>query len=204
MIPHTGIYNMRHGQQISSVSKPVIRPSGCFTAIRGISTSPLQVAAARLLGYRWPVETDLEIELSENAQRWRRQAMELNSIVDEDGIVCIPSVRGERPAHERLLQLLQRAWGEDWRDTNLAELLSEARSTTLDDWLRNRFFDDHCRLFQHRPFLWHVWDGRRCDGFHALVSYHRLAGSDGEGSAPLGVAHLQLSGRLGRPVNRTV
>ena len=27
---------MRHGQQISSVSKPVIRRSGCFTAIRGI------------------------------------------------------------------------------------------------------------------------------------------------------------------------
>ena len=107
--------------------------------------------------------------------------MELNSIVDEDGIVCIPSVRGERPAHERLLQLLQRAWGEDWRDTNLAELLSEARCTTLDDWLRNRFFDDHCRLFQHRPFLWHVWDGRRRDGFHALVNYHRLARSDGEG-----------------------
>ena len=107
--------------------------------------------------------------------------MELDSIVDEDGIVCIPPVRGERPAHERLLQLLQRAWGEDWRDTNLAELLSEARCTTLDDWLRNRFFDDHCRLFQHRPFLWHVWDGRRRDGFHALVNYHRLAGSDGEG-----------------------
>ena len=44
-----------------------------------------------------------------------------------------------------------------------------------------RFFDDHCRLFHHRPFLWHVWDGRRRDGFHALVNYHRLAEADGEG-----------------------
>ena len=145
------------------------------------SSSPLQVAAARLLGYRWPVETGLDIELSERAQCWLRQAMELNSVVDGDGIVCIPSVRGEQPAHERLLQLLQRAWGADWRDTKLAELLSEVRCTTLDDWLRNQFFDDHCRLFQHRPFLWHVWDGRRRDGFHALVNYHRLAAAEGEG-----------------------
>ena len=145
------------------------------------STSPLHVAAARLLGFRWPVEAGLEIELSERAQCWLRQAMELDSLVDDDGIVCIPSVRGEQPAHERLLQLLQRAWGADWRDTKLAELLSDARCTTLDDWLRNRFFDDHCRLFQHRPFLWHVWDGRRRDGFHALVNYHKLAEADGEG-----------------------
>ena len=36
-------------------------------------------------------------------------------------------------------------------------------------------------LFHHRPFVWHVWDGRRRDGFHALVSYHKLAAGDGRG-----------------------
>ena len=30
-----------------------------------------------------------------------------------DGIVCIPAIRGERPAHERVLQMLQAAWGDD-------------------------------------------------------------------------------------------
>ena len=29
------------------------------------------------------------------------------------------------------------------------------------------------KLFQDRPFLWHVWDGR-VDGFSAFVHYHRL------------------------------
>src|SRR5574337_432563 len=145
------------------------------------SISPLQVAVARLVGYRWPAETGLNIELSENAQRWLRQAGELDSLADDDGIVCVPSVRGELPAQERLLQLLQRAWGSDWQDAKLSELLAEADSRTLDDWLRNRFFGDHCRLFQHRPFVWHVWDGRKDDGFHALVNYHKLAERDGKG-----------------------
>ncbi|MDO8942351.1 MAG: hypothetical protein Q7U75_04160, partial [Desulfobacterales bacterium] len=40
------------------------------------------------------------------------------------------------------------------------------------------------KVFQHRPFVWHIWDGRR-DGFQALVNYHRLAGPDGEGKRTL-------------------
>ena len=31
----------------------------------------------------------------------------------------------------------------------------------------------HCKLFQHRPFIWHIWDGLP-DGFAALVNYHKL------------------------------
>src|SRR5690606_30297884 len=27
--------------------------------------------------------------------------------------------------------------------------------------------------FQHRPFIWHIWDGLR-DGFAALVNYHKF------------------------------
>jgi hypothetical protein len=51
---------------------------------------------------------------------------------------------------------------------------------TLDDWLRDKFFFQHCELFCQRPFIWHVWDGRR-DGFHALVNYHQLAEAGGVG-----------------------
>ena len=119
--------------------------------------------------------------------------------MDDDGIVCIPSVRGERPAQDRLLQLLQRAWGADWQDGKLAELISEAGSRTLDDWLRNGFFDDHCSLFQHRPFLWHVWDGRKSDGFHALVNYHKLAEADGKGQRLLAsLTYSYLGNWIGR------
>ncbi len=51
---------------------------------------------------------------------------------------------------------------------------------SLETWLRDRFFEEHCQLFRQRPFIWHIWDGRR-DGFHALINYHCLAGPNGEG-----------------------
>ena len=35
------------------------------------------------------------------------------------------------------------------------------------------FFEQHCALFHHRPFIWHIWDGHRT-GFSALVNYHQL------------------------------
>ena len=141
----------------------------------------LQVAVARLLGYRWPAENDPEIELADEARAWVEKAKALHSFEDNDGIVCVCSVRGERPGYERLLQVLQTAWGNEWRDVILAKLLAYVGSTTLDDWLRNQFFDEHCKLFHHRPFIWHVWDGRKRDGFHALVNYHKLAEGDGNG-----------------------
>ena len=34
------------------------------------ATDPLQVAVARLLGYRWPAETDPAMELSDEARAW--------------------------------------------------------------------------------------------------------------------------------------
>ncbi|HEX6001899.1 MAG TPA: hypothetical protein VFZ16_21260 [Hyphomicrobiaceae bacterium] len=45
-------------------------------------------------------------------------------------------------------------------------------------------FEQHCALFHQRPFVWHIWDGRR-DGFHALVNYHRLAAPGGAGERTL-------------------
>lgn len=135
----------------------------------------LQVALARLLGYRWPAESDEKMELSEEARELIKQVKGLQLPFDEDGIVCIPPVYSEQPGSERLRQLLQKTWGENWNNTVLAELLKQAGSkkNNLEDWLRDEFFSQHCKVFKNRPFIWHIWDGRK-DGFSALVNYHKL------------------------------
>ena len=140
----------------------------------------LQVAVARLLGYRWPAERDEAMELAAEQRAWVRRCAALHHFADQDGIVCLPAVRGELPAADRLLRLLAAAFGEAWSDATLPRLLAAAGSASLDDWLRNRFFEQHCKRFHHRPFIWHVWDGRR-DGFHALVNYHKLAAEGRKG-----------------------
>ena len=141
----------------------------------------LHVAVARLVGYRWPAEQDVDMELADEQREWVRHTETLLEWMAEDGIVCIPSVRGEPPARDRLLGLLAAAFGDCWSDAVLTKLLANVDSNSLDDWLRDRFFDEHCKLFHHRPFVWHVWDGRRRDAFHALVNYHKLATGGGKG-----------------------
>ena len=146
-----------------------------------LDSTVLQIAVARLLGYRWPAEQDADMELGTGQREWVRRCDDLAAYADKDGIVCIPSVRGESPAWERLLRLLSTSYGDSWNDAVLGALLSGAGSLNLDVWLRDRFFAQHCKLFRQRPFVWHVWDGRRRDGFHALVNYHKLAEGDGKG-----------------------
>jgi len=123
------------------------------------STAPLQVAVARLLGYRWPQNEDDD----------------LAGLAVSDGIVCLPPVAGETPAAERLRALLAHAYGPDWSPAVQDKLLADAGSAgkDLDEWLRDGFFAQHCKVFGQRPFIWHVWDGRK-DGFAALVNYHGL------------------------------
>ena len=128
----------------------------------------LHVAVARLLGYRWPGEVDRNMEFADEHREWVEKVKILYTFADEDGIVCIPSVRGKRPSHERVLQILMAAWADDWLDSIPVKLLHGDGSSSLDDWLRNKFFEEHCMLFQQRPFIWHIWDGRMRDGFHAL------------------------------------
>lgn len=55
------------------------------------------------------------------------------------------------------------------------KILTDAGSLgkDLDEWLRDGFFAQHCKMFGQRPFVWHVWDGRK-DGFAALVNCHGL------------------------------
>jgi hypothetical protein len=139
------------------------------------SDEPLQVAVARLLGYRWPAELDETMELSNEARTWTYESETLLSLADDDGIVCIPPVRGEASASDRLFNLLVVAYGDDWSNDTLAQLLKQAdhADKSLETWLREKFFTQHCKLFKHRPFIWHIWDGLP-DGFAALVNYHKL------------------------------
>ena len=143
------------------------------------ATDPLQVAVARLLGYRWPAETDPDMELADEARAWIARCEALTHHSDADGIVCLPSVRGEKPAHERLLDLLIAAWETvqpgSWKPSVLDSLLADAAGPgkSLETWLRDSFFEQHARRFHHRPFIWHVWDGLK-DGFGALINYHTL------------------------------
>jgi len=139
------------------------------------ATDPLQVAVARLLGYRWPSESDAKMELSDEARSWIARCKDLDSLVDDDGILCLPAVRGEASAVDRLRAMLVKAFGADWTAASEAKLLKDAgcEGVPLDQWLRDKFFEQHVARFQKRPFIWHVWDGHK-DGFSALLNYHTL------------------------------
>ncbi len=152
--------------EISDVSgpiPPIVSNNATQWLFRGHpkgSTDALQVAVARLLGFRWP---DQEPD-------------DLDTLADKDGIVPIPSMRGEPPAADRLREVLRTAFGSEWSGSFEHKLLTEAGAksgTSLDDWLLNSFFEQHCRRFHHRPFVCHVRDGRK-DGFACLVNYHKL------------------------------
>ena len=152
-----------------------------FTGEPQLTDDPLQVAVARLLGYVWPRQDGRSFPDC--------SAIDLDSLVDhsdKDGVVCISALKGEIRAEHRLNTLLAEAFGVDWSASHLSSLLLNVgfSGMSLDEWLRDGFFEQHCALFKQRPFIWHIWDGRR-DGFHALVNYHRLAAPDGEGRRTL-------------------
>jgi hypothetical protein len=133
------------------------------------SDQPLHVAVARLLGYQWLRQTGSSFH---DCPALDQDGLE--KLADKDGIVCLSATKGEAPAAERLRALLVQALGK----FDLTALLASAgpkgsKSEKLEEWLRDEFFEQHCALFQHRPFIWHIWDGHKC-GFSALVNYHQL------------------------------
>ena len=143
------------------------------------SDNPLQVAVARLLCYQWPRQTGSSFP---DCPALGADGLEKHA--DDDGIVALSSINREEAAANRVRALLKDACGAEWRDgSSERQLLNDAGhgDSTLEEWLRDSFFEEHCKLFHHRPFVWHIWDGER-DGFHALVNYHRLAAPNGEGT----------------------
>lgn len=141
----------------------------------------LHVALARLCGYRWPAELDDDIELSEEARAWIEKASSLPS-GDNDGLLGVLPVAGEKSLANRLRAYLAAAFGSDWSDALERRLIAEADETldkkvahdgSLEAWVRDRAFRQHCALFDQRPFLWHISDGLK-DGFSVFVHYHRF------------------------------
>ena len=149
-----------------------------------VNASPgasLHVALARLCGYRWPSETDTEMLLSDEARAWIAKAAALPA-GDNDGLLSVSAVAGEKPLADRLRAYLAAAFGADWSDTLERRLVAEADETldkktardgSLERWVRDRAFRQHCALFGQRPFLWHISDGLK-DGFSVFVHYHRF------------------------------
>lgn len=135
--------------------------------------SVLQVAVARLLGYQWPAELDPEMELAPEMREVMKKNADFAGLIDEDGIVCIPAVRGEYTAAKRLEAILHKAYGSEWTSSVESNLLKSVKAKDLESWLRDKFFEQHAKMFQHRPFIWQIWDGQK-DGFSALVNYHKF------------------------------
>jgi hypothetical protein len=102
------------------------------------SEQALQVAVARLLGYQWPRQTGSSFP---DCPALGPDGLE--TFADVEGIVCIPSVRGEEPAAERLHKLLAAAYGNEWKDSTELELIraTGSKASDLDEWLRNEFFN---------------------------------------------------------------
>lgn len=130
-----------------------------FKGNLAVAEHPLQVAVARLLGFRWPDQ----------------QADDLDQLADSDGIAALQSLPGEPDVAIRLRKMLAAAYRDQWSTTLERTLVIEAggKSGRLEEWLRDNFFAQHVSIFDNRPFLWHIWDGRK-DGFSAIVNYHKL------------------------------
>lgn len=173
-LPHSDDVNqwIFHGHPCASVIWDEETKTTAISELREEDTV-LQVAVARLLGYRWPAELDTDMELAPEMREIIAKNKVFDGLVDDDGIVCIPAIRGEKPAVDRLEAILHAAYGDKWSATVLNNLLKSVKSRDLNIWLRDKFFEQHCKLFQHRPFIWHIWDGHP-DGFSALVNYHQL------------------------------
>jgi len=120
------------------------------------------------------------MELSDEQREWVQKAKELEPYVDDDGILCLPPVKGERKLVEYVRVMLAAAF-PDWSVQKEQELLIKSGYVTkegavkgdLELYLRDEFFTAHCKLFNQRPFIWQIWDGRK-DGFSVLVNYHLL------------------------------
>ena len=170
-------FDLAHWQKVANEKYPngLPKPSSSdptqwlFCGHPRASDQPLHVAVARLLGYKWPRQTG-----STFLDCPALGPDDLEALADDDGIVCLSATKGEAPAAERLRALLAQAFGNFELNVLLASAGPKgSKSETLEEWLRDEFFEQHCALFHHRPFLWHVWDGHK-SGFSALVNYHLL------------------------------
>jgi hypothetical protein len=174
-------FNLAHWQKVAAEKYPHGLPKPfssdptqwLFNGLPKGADQPLQVAVARLLGYQWPRQTGSSFP---DCPALKSDGLEKHA--DPDGVVCLSAVRGERSAADRLRTLLSAALGK--YDEHALIKATESKAKSLESWLSDEFFEQHCALFHQRPFIWHIWDGLS-DGFHALINYHELAAPDGAG-----------------------
>ena len=154
-----------------------------------IDATVLQVAVARLLGYRWP-ELDPDMRLAPEQREVADDCQAFYDFADPDGIVCLPSVRGEPPRPPTVsVPCSPPPTGTIGPPPPSAPFSPPPTPSRPSRWRTGpatASFGNTASSFTNRPFVWHIWDGRKDgDGFHALVNYHRLAGPDGEGRRTL-------------------
>lgn len=146
----------------------------------GVAEHPLQVAVARLLGYRWPRQTGTSF--MDCAAIIEPDEIDASGLANADGIVPLAALGGEADAASRLRELIRTVWGPDYEEGTVRALLAseDAKTNDLAAWLADEFFGGHCSLFHQSPFIWHIWDGLP-GGFSAIVNYHKLCAPKGAG-----------------------
>mgnify|MGYP001074348198 CR=1 FL=1 len=100
------------------------------------------------------------MELSDEQREWVEKAKELQPYVDDDGILCLPPVKGETKLVEYVRAMLAAAF-PDWSIQKEQELLIKSGYTTkegavkgdLELYLLDEFFTAQCNLFHQRPFI---------------------------------------------------
>ena len=117
---------------------------------------------------------------------WRLLSYAVRRVVeaDDDGIVPSMAVGGESPLIERVRAELDALFPN--HDLNQVEvgITNELRHRvkgyrrveTLEEWLRDEFFEYHASLHQKRPIFWHLAtsQGRGECSFGAIVHYHKF------------------------------
>ncbi len=117
---------------------------------------------------------------------WRLLSYAVKRVVeaDEDGIVPFVAVGGEAPLVDRVRVELDVLFPN--HDLNQVEvgITNELkrrvkgfrRVETLEEWLRDEYFDYHTSLYQNRPIFWHIASaqGRGEHAFGAIVHYHKF------------------------------
>ena len=148
--------------------------SGSSTAARGVNRhAPGRRCAAA--GLPWPAELDDKMHLSKRARALVKRCEELPNLPTMTALFAFHRCAARNP----LPSDCSDCWPQ--RVLSRQRCANSQGEPTLDDWLRNNFFEEHCKLFHERPFVWHIWDGRKRDGFHALVNYHKLCEGKGKG-----------------------
>ncbi|MDR1036703.1 MAG: hypothetical protein LBT40_09060 [Deltaproteobacteria bacterium] len=165
-----------HGHPFESVLWNAERKEPVSMHFKRKDINSLQIAVCRVMGYRWPPEIYGDIELDGSQRYMTGYFKKDDRMAGAGGILCIPGLPGRQGAVKKVHEFLKKTWGYKWSGQILDNMLKSAgfAGRSLEEWLRDGFFAQHCRMFRERPFIWQVWDGHR-SGFSALINCHKLS-----------------------------